>query len=75
MREVVLPKFDKEYTEACVIEGEDLLTLRLGCERYTEAFVNTGQIPKEKMGTGLNGRRLGCAVPGALPIDLRRRMV
>ena len=26
--EIVFPKFDKEHTEACVIEGEEVLTLR-----------------------------------------------
>ena len=25
-REIVLQKFDKDYTEACVIEGEEVLT-------------------------------------------------
>ena len=27
VHEIVLPEFDKENTEACVIEGEDVLTL------------------------------------------------
>ena len=28
LREIVLPNFDKKYTEACVIQGEEVLTLR-----------------------------------------------
>ena len=28
--EIVLPNFDKEYTQACVIQGEEVLTLRFG---------------------------------------------
>ena len=27
VHEIVLPEFDREYTEACVIEGEEVLTL------------------------------------------------
>ena len=38
VHEIVFPKFDKEYTEACVIEGEEVQTLRLE-ERGTHKLV------------------------------------
>ena len=52
VREIVLPKVDKEYTEACVIEGEDALTRRLKREELEKKknFVNTEQIPRGKWG-------------------------
>ena len=49
MHEIVLPKFHKEYREACVIEGEEVLTLRFGeREEHGNSFFNTGNFSKGK---------------------------
>ena len=45
------PTFDKKYTEACVIEGAEILTLRLE-KRGTNSVQTQRKIPKE------NGDRL-----------------
>ena len=38
VHEIVFLKFDKEYTEACVFEGEEVLTLRAE-ERGTQKLL------------------------------------
>ena len=48
VHEIVSPKFDKQYTEACVIEGEDIPTLRSEQRGTQKLFVNTEKIPKGK---------------------------
>ena len=53
VHEVVLPKFDKEFTETCVIEGEDVLILRFEERGTQKLFVNTDLIPKGKLRTPL----------------------
>ena len=54
MHEIVLPKFDKEYTEACVIEGEDLLTVRPEERGGTHnLFVNKDNLTTRKCGPQL----------------------
>ena len=75
MHEVVLPKFDKDYTEACVIAGGDVLTLRFEGSGTLMLFVNTAQNSQRTMGTALDGRRLGFVLPRAVPIDCGRSMV
>ena len=70
VHELVLPKFDKEYTEASVIEGEDVQR-----EAHRSCFENTDEISQRERGTAVDGRRLDCVMPDALPIDWRRRMV
>ena len=69
VHEIVLPKFDKEYTEACVIEGEDVLTLRFEEKRNRETLCKHKGKQQRKMVTAGNGTRLGCAVQGALLFD------
>ena len=44
---IFLPKFDREYTEACVIEGEEVLTIRPEERGTQKLFFNTYKIPKE----------------------------
>ena len=46
VHDIVLPEFDKEYPEACVIEGEEVLTLRPEERGTQKLFVNTKQIPR-----------------------------
>ena len=69
----VLPKFDKEYTEACVIEYEEDLTLRPE-ERRTQKCALTQKNSQHEMGTAVDGRGMGDAVSGAVPINRGRRV-
>ena len=67
VREIVLPKFDVEYAEACLIEGEDALTLRLEEKKNTETLRKHKANPQIKNVTAV--------VPSASPIDWRRSVV
>ena len=47
VNEMVLPEFDKDHTESCVFEGEEVLTFRPE-ERGTQTLlVNTDKIPTD----------------------------
>ena len=48
VHEVVWPKFSKEFAEAMVSEGEEVLTLRPEDRGTQKLFVDTDQIPEEK---------------------------
>ena len=61
VHDIVLPRFDKEYANACVIEGEEVPTLRFGERRSQKLFVYTSE-SKAKMATAVDGRGLGGAV-------------
>ena len=48
VHEIVFPEFDTEYAEACVIEGEEVLTLRPEERGTQKLFVNPNKRPEEK---------------------------
>ena len=60
----VPPKFDlSTYANACVVEGDDVLTLRREDCGAEQLVVHTAQIPEKPFGTASCGRRRGCNLP------------
>ena len=72
MYRIVPPSFNKGiYANACVVEGEEVLTLRPE-EGVAKAFRGHIKSPERDRGAAVDGGGLDSAVSGAVSVNQRR---